>query len=169
MRLRAGEALAGIGGIALLGLLFTDWFGAKGTVAPVAGGLNTSGWTSLGWGLVVLLVVVIVLALVLVAATALAAPAAICVGSAVMAVSTAAPVAFVTLVRVVTQPGLGFGLDNAAVTVKAPAYLGLVALGAIVAGSWITLADERTDAAQSAYSPPPARPVPGGAGRIEGE
>jgi hypothetical protein len=46
------------------------------------------------------------------------------------------------------------------VSVLAPAYLGLVAELVVVAGTWRALADERTDAPESAYQPPEPRPVP---------
>jgi hypothetical protein len=68
----------------------------------------------------------------------------------------------IALIRVlVTQPDLDLGLGNGAVTIQTAGYVGVVALALIAAGAWITLADERTDAPESAYAPPPARPVPG--------
>ena len=53
-RIRLGEALMGIGAIALFALLFADWFHG--------GGISGSGWSSLGWALDALLVVAIGLA-----------------------------------------------------------------------------------------------------------
>ena len=68
----------------------------------------------------------------------------------------------VALVRVlITQPALGLGLGNDAVSVQVAGYLGLLALAVIGAGAWIAIGDERTDAPDSAYTPPPPRPVPG--------
>ena len=61
----------------------------------------------------------------------------------------------------ITQPDLDLGLGNDAVSVQLAGYLGLVALALIAVGAWIAIADERTDAPDSAYTPPPARPVPG--------
>jgi hypothetical protein len=153
-RIRLGEALTAIGAIGLFVLLFADWF--------EGGGVSRSGWSSLGWGLVVLLVAVMAVAAVMVVSTVARAKPAIIVGSAV----TTAVVGIVTLpialVRVlVTQPDLDLGLGNGAVTIQTAGYLGLLALALITAGAWITLADERTDAPESAYTPPPARPVPG--------
>jgi hypothetical protein len=76
--------------------------------------------------------------------------------------SAVATVAFVVLlVRVaIAQPGLGSGLPDEGVAVQLPAYLGLVAMAAIVAGGWRSMADERTGAPESEYTPPPARPAP---------
>jgi hypothetical protein len=153
-RIRLGEALTAIGAIGLFVLLFADWF--------EGGGVSRSGWSSLGWGLVVLLVAVMALAAVMVVSTVARAKPAIIVGSAV----TTAVVGIVTLpialLRVlVTQPDLDLGLGNGDVTIQTAGYLGILALALITAGAWITLADERTDAPESAYTPPPARPVPG--------
>ena len=150
-----GEALTGIGAIALLVLLFADWFDG--------GGVSRSGWSSLGWALVALLVIVLALAFTTVAATALGAKPAVAVGPAVLTIVTTAVTFIVALVRVlITQPDLDLGLGNGDVTVQVAGYLGLLALAVIGAGAWIAVADERTNARESAYTPPPARPVPGG-------
>jgi hypothetical protein len=153
-RIRLGEALAAIGAIGLFVLLFADWF--------EGGGVSRSGWSSLGWGLVVLLVVVMAVAAVMVVSTVARAKPAIIVGSAVTTAVVGIVTLLIALVRVlVTQPDLELGLGNGAVTIQTAGYLGILALGLITAGAWITLADERTDAPESAYTPPPARPVPG--------
>jgi hypothetical protein len=153
-RIRLGEAMAAIGSIGLFVLLFADWF--------EGGGESRSGWSSLGWALVILLVVVIAVALIMVAATVARAKPAIVVGAAVITVVTGAFTLVVALVRVlITQPDLDLGLGNGAVSIQAAGYLGLVAVALTAAGAWTTLADERTTAPESAYTPPPARPVPG--------
>jgi hypothetical protein len=71
--------------------------------------------------------------------------------------STMAPLTLVVaLVRVtVAQPG-----HDEAVAVEPAAYAGLVALALVVAGAWRAIADERTDAPESVYTPPPPRPSP---------
>jgi hypothetical protein len=154
-RIRVGEALAGIGAIALFVLLFADWFSAG---AGVAG----SGWSTLGWPIVALLVVEIAVALVLVVATVVVAKPAIIVDAAAITAALGIIVLLIALVRVlITQPDLDLGLGNTAVSVEPAGYLGLLALAVTAAGGWLTLADERTDAPESAYTPPPARPVPG--------
>ena len=153
-RIRLGEALAGIGAIALFVLLFADWFSG--------GGVTRSGWSSLGWALVVLLAGAIGVALVIVVATVARAKPAIIVDAAVVTVVLSVVTVPIALVRVlITQPDLDLGLGNGAVSIKTAAYLGLVALVLIGAGAWTTLADERTEAPESAYTPPPPRPVPG--------
>jgi hypothetical protein len=153
-RIRLGEALAAVGAIGLFVLLFADWF--------EGGGVSRSGWSSLGWGLVVLLVAVMAVAAVMVVSTVARAKPAIIVGSAVTTAVVGVVTLLIALLRVlVTQPDLDLGLGNGDVTVQTAGYLGIVALALIAAGGWITLADERTDAPESAYTPPPARPVPG--------
>jgi hypothetical protein len=66
-----------------------------------------------------------------------------------------------TVVRVtLAQPALGAGLADDEVGVALPGYLGPLAVAAILAGAWRAMADERTTAPESAYTPPPARPAP---------
>ena len=165
-RLRTGEWLAGAGAVALTAVLFLDWFEpqVRGRAPEAAGRLlapSLSGWMSLGWLLALLLIVTILLALWLVVATATDAS----VGQPVMAgvlLSAVAPIALLALVVNVAlaQPDLGAGLPDTAVAVQPAAYAGLAALALVVAGAWRSIADERTDAKESAYTPPPARPAP---------
>jgi hypothetical protein len=86
---------------------------------------------------------------------------AVAVGSAVITIALGFVTFVVALIRVlITQPALDLGLGNGAVSVQVAGYLGLAALALIVAGGWITIADERTEAPESAYTPPPPRPLP---------
>jgi hypothetical protein len=167
-RLRSGELLAGAGAVALFVLLFFDWFlpETRPRVVETSGRVvgpepHLSGWTSLGFVLLILLLVVLVLAVWLAASTLFEATVSQPVAAGVL-LSAVSTVAFVVLlVRVtIVQPGLGTGLRDAAVAVQLPAYLGLVAMAAIVAGGWRSMADERTGAPESEYAPPPARPAP---------
>jgi hypothetical protein len=162
-RLRAGEWLAAAGAVALVVLMFLDWFEVAGRARVteaagrfVTGDPGTTGWSSLGWLMLAVLVVVIALAVWLVASTASDAPVSQPVMAAVL-LSALAPVALLALaIRVaVAQPG-----EDGLVGVRLPAYLGLAALALVVAGAWRALADERTDAPESAYTPPPPRPAP---------
>lgn len=153
-RIRRGEALMGAGAIALFVLLFADWF--KG------GGVSASGWSSIGWALDVLLVAVLALVTVTIGSLVTRAKVAIAIGASVLTTALAIVTFPIALVRVlITQPDLDLGLGNDAVSVQLAGYLGLVALALIAVGAWIAIADERTDAPDSAYTPPPARPVPG--------
>jgi hypothetical protein len=164
-RLRGGEWLALAGALGLLAALFLDWFGldpdAFGGALPreVAEAVAKDGWTSLGWLMVAMLVVCIGLALWLAVAT-VTGPATKAVAAAVITTAVAAITAIVLLIRVLTQPALGVGAPNALIDVRGGAYLGLAAMLALAAGAWWSLRDERTTARESAYEPPPARPVP---------
>lgn len=158
MRLRAGDWLLLVSALALLVLLVLDWFSAEsaGTAAP-----ETSGWSSLGWFVVALLVVTIALALVTVALLAAGAGDALNLKPAVV-LAVLAPLTFLVLaVRVlVAQPGLGAGLPDEAVAVELAGWLGLLAALLLAAGAWISLHDERTDARGREFTPPEPRPAP---------
>ena len=156
--LRTGERMAGGGAIALLLLLCLNWF-ALDVPLPLPG-LHRSGWASLGWLMIVLLLVVVVTVGAQMVATIRAGlERQLRAGVATAAMSTL--VAPVLILRVVLfQPGLGVGAPNSAVSVLVPAYLGILAELVIAAGAWYALADERTDAPQSAYEPPAPRAAP---------
>jgi hypothetical protein len=153
-RIRRGEAMMGVGAIALFVLLFADWF--KG------GGVSGSGWSSLGWALDVLLAALLVMVAITLGSVLTRAKVAIAIGATVLTAVLAIVTLPVALLRVlIFQPDLDLGLGNEAVTVQVAGYLGLVALALIAVGSWMAIADERTEAPDSAYTPPPPRPVPG--------
>jgi hypothetical protein len=167
-RLRSGEVLAGVGAAVLFLSLFLDWFEpeVKPRVTETSGRvvgpeLHVSGWTSLGWVMIVVLLAVIVLAIWLAAATLFAATVSqpVAAGVLLSAVGSVALGALVVRVAIV-QPDLGIGLPDDLVAVRWPAYLGIAALAVVVAGGWISMGDERTDAPESATTPPPARPAP---------
>jgi hypothetical protein len=163
-RLRTGELLAGAGAAGLFALLFLDWF--ESTTVGIGAGfrpidaLHTTGWGSLGWFLVAMLVVLIVAATALVVTTARGGPVALPVAAGVLTALFGMLCFLVLLLRVLTQPGLGVDAPNHLVDIRPAAYLGLLATLGTAAGAWVSIADERTDAAGSAYTPPPARPAP---------
>jgi hypothetical protein len=167
-RLRSGEILAGAGAVVLFVVLFLDWFepGVQPRVTETSGRVigpeqHLAGWTSLGWVMLVLLLAVIVLALWLAASTVFAGTVSQPVAAGVLLSAASALALGALVMRVfVVQPGLGIGLPNDLVDVRYPAYLGIVALAVVVVGAWRSMADERTDAPESAYEPPPARPAP---------
>jgi hypothetical protein len=165
-RLRSGELVALAGAVGLLVLLFFDWFGAdfsgwaayapKGEHVMVA---TQSGWSSLGWFMDLLLCVLIFGGLSITYMTLMRSTPAWPVGASVMTAIVGALIWIVLALRVLTLGDNGLG--PVSVTVELPAYLGLLFAALIPAGAWRALADERTDAPESAYTPPPARPVPG--------
>ena len=162
-RLRAGEWLAAAGAAALLVALFLPWFGIE--VPGAAGNLvnpfladltGTSGWNTLGWVTIVLALAAIGCAAWLAIANATGGPVAQAVAASVLT-ATAGTLAFVVLaLRVlVFQPG-----PNDFVVVRYGAWLGLLAALILAVGGWWATKDERTDAPESAYTPPEPRPPP---------
>jgi hypothetical protein len=147
-RLRRGELLALCGAVLLLVALFLPWFAA----APS----GDSGWRALG--LLVLALAAAAVASVgwLVAATAGAAFVTRVVAAAVVA-ATIGPLALgaLALRALVVQPG-----DNAVTALRYGTWLGLAGAALLVIGAWWSLADERTDAPENAWEPPPPRPAP---------
>ena len=145
-RLRGGELLAGVGAVVLLVSLFLDWVGPAGQ----------SGWDALGWLVLALVAIAVLSAAVLVVLTTADRPVTHIVAAAVLT-ATVAPIALVALaLRVlVFQPG-----PNEVTTVEYGAWIGLAAAALLTVGAWWSLADERTDAPESAYVAPAPRPAP---------
>lgn len=148
-RLRLGELLSGVAAVALLATLFLDWNRGGGSPEMGAGVTTESGWSSLGIVMLLLLLIAIGLALALVFTTAGKRPAAIPVGAAVLTTGVGIVVTIVLAIRVLF-------LDDSLVA----AYLGLAFMLLIPVGSWIAMADERTDAPYSAAPDLPRRPAP---------
>ncbi len=131
-RLRSGELLTAAGAIGLAALLFTDWFGGQ------------SGWSALTIGRV-LLVLTILLALTLVVFTLSARAVSMATSASVITIAIGTLALLYLLYRVgIDEPG-----RNALVSVEIGAYLGLLCVLAIVAGTWRALGDERKDSAIS--------------------
>jgi hypothetical protein len=145
-RLRSGELLAGAGAVVLLVSLFLDWVGPVGE----------SGWSSLGWLTVVVAIAPILVVSWLLVATATARPVTEVVAGAVIG-AVVSPVALIVLVvrTAIAQPGV-----DAVTSMQGGAYFGLAGAALLAIGAWWSLADERTDAPESAYTPPVARPAP---------
>jgi hypothetical protein len=145
-RLRSGELLAGAGVVVLLVSLFLDWVGPAGE----------SGWSSLGWLTVAVAIAAILVVSWLVIATATARPVTEVVAAGVIG-AVVGPVALLVLVvrTAVAQPGA-----DAVTSIEAGAYFGLAGAALLAVGAWWSLADERTDAPESAYTPPAPRPAP---------
>jgi hypothetical protein len=145
-RLRAGECVAGAGAALLLGVLFADWFGPS----------DASGWDALGWVTLAFCVAASAAAAWLVIATAADRPLAQQVAAGVLT-STIGALGFVVVAlrALVFQPG-----PNDLVTLRYGAWLGLLAALIVAVGGWWAVKDERTDAPESAYTPPAPRPAP---------
>jgi hypothetical protein len=156
-RLRTGEMIAAIGGLALFVFLFFDWFGA-GIEGFDGGGL--SGWDGLGddvTGFVVFLAAVAgpALALLAMSGQKLNLPTPRGGGTAVLGLLSVAIIVW----RIFANPG----------DLKVGIFLGLVAAAAIAAGALIALREDGIEALVSvpggrtgpaAASAPPAMPAP---------
>ena len=66
------------------------------------------------------------------------------------------------VIRLLVEPDLGIGLSGEQVTLQLAGWVGLVAATLLPVAALMTLKDERTDAPESAYTPPEPRPVPDG-------
>jgi hypothetical protein len=67
---------------------------------------------------------------------------------------TLAPITLLaTLVVTLMKPGNATGIEPGA-------WAGLVALGGLKAGAWLSMRDERLDQPSRRVEPPPARPAP---------
>ena len=165
-RLRAGEWTAAVGAAALLVALFLPWFGVE--LSGPAGNLvnpflaeagGTSGWNTLGWLVIVLVLGAVGCAAWLAIANATRRPLAQTVAASVLT-ATAGTFAFVVLAlrALVFQPG-----PNDLVVLRYGAWLGLLASLVLAVGGWWAIKDDRTGAPQSAYTPPEPRPAPPGA------
>ena len=152
-RLRKGEWVAGLSGLALLILLFLPWYG----VDIAFGALDRLDLAVTAWeafSVVDLLLLLTALAGLTVAAmAALQRAPALPVASAVIATGIAIVMVLVVLYRILNQPG-----PNELVGVRIGAYLGLLAVLGVAAGGWLTMGDERTDAAPAPLVP--AQPAP---------
>lgn len=166
-RLRGGERWALVAAVALLVLLSLRWYDGHDARDPGLAGLSTRGWTALGTPVVVLLALAIAGVLVLAVTTVVGRSPALPVGIAVLTWLVGAVAACVLLIQVLVVPDLGAGLAASQVTLLWPGYAGLAAAILLPVGAFRAMRDERTDAPESAYTPPPPRPVPEdpGAGR----
>ncbi|WP_372791276.1 hypothetical protein [Paraconexibacter sp.] len=166
-RLRLGEITAAIGAVVLITSLFLDW--VELTVGAVPSGsaadgvvrVSESGFSSAGWLLVALLVIVAALAIALVVLTVTLEPVGLTMSVTVATAFFGIIAAVVTALRVALfQPDGGLG-DSFA-SMQLGAYLTLLGVVLCAAGGWITMRDERMDAPYSAapeLEPRPAPPV----------
>jgi hypothetical protein len=145
-RLRAGEWTAGAGAVALLVTLFLPWFGPA----------DESGWSSLGWVTLAFCIAAIACSAWLAIANTTNRPVAQAVAASVLTASVGTLGFVAVALRVlVFQPG-----PNALTTIRYGAWLGLLAALILALGGWWAIKDERTDAPESAYTPPEPRPPP---------
>lgn len=128
-RLRAGEWITAAAGVVLAVCLLLPWY-----TRPGPGGGELTGWEAFTI-LDVLLLVLAILAVGLLVLTAVQPTAAVGIASDALLTLVAAPIAVLTLVRVLGPPD---SLERAG-----GAWLGLAATLAVLAGTLIAMRDER--------------------------
>lgn len=135
-RLRAGELIAGGGGLALLAFLFlVPWYGAGATRASRAVPYTVNGWhglTHLRWLMLATILVSLVLVIAQTTRRAPALPVTISVISTVLGAVNAILLAYRVLVDV---PGTG-------TSQRVGAYLGLISAVTIAYGAYRSLRQE---------------------------
>jgi hypothetical protein len=158
-RLRAGELIAAAGGVALLVVMFFDWYAAGGTT-EVGGqdieiSVGFSAWEAFGITDVLLALAALVAVATAVIAATRPSPALPVAGSVV----TTAVGAFATLLvlyRILNQPG-----PNEFIEVEWPAFVGFLCVLAVAAGGWLGMRDEDWPAAPLPVDVRPAPPAEG--------
>lgn len=142
-RPRAGERLAGLGGVALLVSTFLPWY---------AGTSVLNAWQALGF-LDLLLGLTGTMGVLLAVFAATRRAPALPVATSVLLTTLACIVLLLIAYRLLDQPG-----PDDAVDVRVGAYLGVASVLAVAVGAWRALTDEHE--AVPATPAPPARPAP---------
>jgi hypothetical protein len=149
-RLRPADAVAGAGGVVLLGSLWLKWYGIDPGAFADAGTLvspalaeipSIDAWQA--FSIVdILLALLALLAIGVPLTSAFARGPAKPVAFALLSSVGGALAVLLVLFRIVDQPG-----SNALVAVEAGAWVGLAGALITFAGSWLALADESTPGA----------------------
>ncbi len=145
MRLRPADWLILFSAVAVPATLGMNWF-----TTPEG---HETGWSSLGWATLALIVLVDVLALVLVVLIAIGARDAVNLPPGVFLAALMPFTLIVTLVVTLLKPGEATGIETGA-------WAGLGALVLLTAAAWLSIRDERVDQPSRYVEPPPARPAP---------
>jgi hypothetical protein len=147
--LRIGEWITGVAGVALLAVMFLDWF--------EAGGLGASAWEAFSVADIVLALAAAMAVGVALMAAAHDTPAvSLALASLLLFVGLVATV--VLVVRVLSPPDVG----GAEADLAAGAWLGLAATVAVTAGALASMRDERFPAGARIEVPVETLPPPEG-------
>ncbi len=166
-RTRYGEKVAVISALAMLGVLFADWFampggtgerGSGSAQAPLSGG-GIRGWDALGWLALALCVIAVVAGIALPLVFALCESPVLPLSAAIAAMLLGGLAVVALLVQVIAQPG-----PDELVEVRSGWWLGLLAATGIARGGFLSLRDEympRAPLPDVAVRPaPPVAPPP---------
>ena len=140
-KVRAGDLLAGLGGIALLVVLFAPWYDFlpgvyTGTRTIPDNNTVQSAWEAFSL-LDIVLTLTALLGIVQLATTAFERTTAWPVAAEVFLAAIGALVSLWTLIRVINPPGPNFAAD-----LRWGAWVGLLCVLAVTAGAWWSMRDE---------------------------
>ena len=159
-RLRPGELIAAAGGVALLVVMFLEWYAAGGTTKVAGRDITISvGFTAWeAFGITdILLALAALIAIGLAVLTATRRSPALPVAASVITATTGILATLLVLYRILNQPG-----PNEFVDVKIGAFLGFVSTLAIAAGGYLAMRDEQWEGApvptDVRQTPPPEGP-----------
>jgi uncharacterized membrane protein len=164
-RLRHGDLIAGIGGVALLITLFLTWYSAGGSATfqgqDIEVSLNLTAWEA--FSITDLILALTALSGIAVAAlTATRRSPAMPVAAAVITTTLGALATLLVVYRIVNQPG-----PNEFLEVKFGAFLSLLAVLAVAVGGFRAIRDEEgeetpipTDVRPTPAAEGPADPAP---------
>ena len=158
-RLRPGELIAAAGGVALLVVMFLEWYAAGGTTKVAGRDITISvGFTAWeAFGITdILLALAALIAIGLAVLTATRRSPALPVAASVITATTGILATLLVLYRILNQPG-----PNEFIEVKLPAFLGFLCVLAIAAGGWRSMRDESWEDAPVPTDVRPAPPAEG--------
>ena len=154
-RLRFGDWVMGIGGVAVLVVMFLDWyetpnFALRGSINMTTGGVASNAWESFAVTDLILAAAA-VMAITTFVLTALQPTAAVPLALASITTLVAIVAWLLVVIRLIWPPDFFEGLADVDVDRVAGAWLGLVATAVLTAGCLVSIRDER--------SPEPEHPV----------
>ena len=158
-RLRPGELIAAAGGVALLVVMFLDWYAAGGTTEvggrDITISVGFSAWEAFDVT-DILLALAALAAIMLAVLTATRRSPALPVAASVITTTAGVLATLLVLYRILNQPG-----PNEFIEVKFPAFLGFLCVLAIAAGGWLSMRDEQWPDAPMPTDVRPAPPAEG--------
>jgi len=152
-RLRPGDLLAAVGAVALLVVMFLDWYSLEGAVGVRSIGLTA--WQAFGLTDVILAIAALA-AIGLAVLTAARRSPALPVAASVVSATLGVVAVVLVFYRILNQPG-----PNEFVEVKLGAFLGFLAAVALAVGAWRSMRDEEWPGAPVETDARPAPPPEG--------
>ena len=140
-KVRAGDVLAGLGGIALLVVMFLPWFDFLAGPYPGSRFVPDDNTAQSAWEafsiLLVPLVITALLGIALFATTLFERTSALPVAAQVFAAAIGSLTVLFVLFRLINPPGPNYAAD-----VRWEGWLGLTCTVAVTAGAWWSMRDE---------------------------